>query len=92
MSLKWPQVLMKDLVNLLCRESHNEQDEGTTEEMVCGQVDNLEEARKMVQLSDLAPMKNGELSNCVLVQGPPGSGKTMFSWKACERWGQGKLL
>ena len=60
--------------------------------MVRGYVNKVEEARNVVQLSDLAPMKNGELSNCILVQGAPGSWKAMFSWELCRRWGQRKLL
>ena len=67
MSLKWPPVLMKDFVNLLCVESHDEQDERTTEEVVHGHIDKVGEARNAVQLCDLAPMKNGEMSNCILV-------------------------
>ena len=92
MSLKWPPVLMKDFVNLLCIESSNQQDLKTTEEMVRGRIDEVEKARTKVELSDLAPMKNGEMSNCILVQGAPGSGKTVFSWEVSQKWGQGKLL
>ena len=92
MSLKWPAVLMKDFVNLFCIESSNEQDESMTEEIVLGHIDEVEKTRTAVQLGDLAPKKNGEMSNCILVQGAPGSGKTMFSWEVCRKWGQGKLL
>ena len=92
MSLKWPRVLMKDFVNLLCVESNNEEDERMREEVMLGHVDKVKKARKTVQLNDLAPVTNSEMSNCILVQGAPGSGKTMFSWELCRRWGQGELL
>ena len=42
MSLKWPPVLMKDFVNLLCIENHNKQNERLTEEMVHGHIDIVE--------------------------------------------------
>ena len=92
MSLKWPPVLMTAFVNLLCIDGHSKQDEQLIKEMVRGHIDKVEKARRRVELEDLAPMKYGEPSNCILVQGAPGSGKTMFSWEVCRRWGQGKLL
>ena len=92
MSLKWPPVLMTDFVNLLCIDGYRQQDEQLMKQMVCGHIDEVENVRRTVKLEDLAPVKNGEPSNCILVQGAPGSGKTMFSWEVCHRWGQGKLL
>ena len=49
MSLKWPPVLMRDFVNLLCIESHGKQDEQVIEEMVRGHIDKVEKARRRVE-------------------------------------------
>ena len=91
-NLKWPPVLMKDFVNLLCIESRKNQDEETTKLIVHGDIDKVEETRTPIHLSDLAPKKDGVMPSCILVQGAPGSGKTMFSWEVVERWTQGNLL
>ena len=81
MSLKLPPVLLKEFVNLPCINKPSKEDENKEDKVVCGHVDTAEQARKTVQLSDLAPIQNGQMSNCMVVQEEPGSGKTMFCQK-----------
>ena len=92
MCLKWPPVLMKDFVNVLCIESTNEPEVKTTERSVRGHVEKVKKTRTPIKLSDIANMKDGSRPKCILVQGATGSGKTMFSWEVCRRWGKGELL
>ena len=92
MHLKWPPVLMKDFVNVLCIESTDEPDKNVTKQLVRGHVEKVKKTRTPIQLSDIASMRDGSRPKCIVVQGAPGSGKTMFSWEVCRRWGQGELL
>ena len=92
MSLQWPKVLMKDFVNLYCIESEKKQDEKALEQMVCGQIDELQQSMTPIDITDIAAVKDGVFPSCILVQGAPGSGKTMFSWEVSRRWGHGSLL
>ena len=92
MSLKWPSVLMKDFVNVLCIESTDDPDRKVTKQLVHGHVAKVERTRTPIQLRDLARIRDGSKPKCIVVQGAPGSGKTMFSWEVCRRWGQGELL
>ena len=92
MCLKWPPVLMKDFVNVLCTESTKDPDEKMTKRLVRGDLEKVKKTRTPIELTDIANMKDGSRPKCILVQGAPGSGKTMFSWEVCRRWGQGELL
>ena len=92
MRLKWPPVLMKDFVNVLCIESTEERDEKRAKQLLYGHVEKVRKAKTQIQLSDIANMRDGSRPKCIVVQGAPGSGKTMFSWEMCRRWGQGELL
>ena len=72
---------MKDFVNILCIESTNEPDEKTTEQLVRGDIEKVKKTRTSIKLSDIVSMPDGSRPKCILVQGAPGSGKTMFSWR-----------
>lgn len=90
-TLTWPVVKMNDFVNLLCVDKQKVQI-SVPEETVQGQLDEVPERETVMQLSDIAQTKNGSMPQRILVQGAPGSGKTTFSWKVCQKWGQRKLL
>ena len=92
MHLKWPPVLMKEFVNVLCIESTDEPDRNVTKQLVRGDVEKVKKTRTPIQLSDIASTRDSRRPKCIVVQGAPGSGKTMFSWEVCQRWGQGELL
>ena len=92
MSLKWPPVFMKEFVNVLCIESTDEPDKDVTKPLVHGHVEKVRKTRTPIELGEIASTKDGSRPECIVVQGAPGSGKTMFSWEVCRRWGNGELL
>ena len=92
MLLKWPPVLMKDFVNVLCIEHTDEPEKNVTKHLIHGNIEKVRKTRTPIQLSDIASTRDGSRPKCIVVQGAPGSGKTMFSWEVCRRWGQGELL
>ena len=95
MELKWPPVLMKNFINLLCISKKGvalPQAWSMTEAAVHGHVSQVGEENKAMQFDDIGHMKDGSTPRCILVQGAAGSGKTMFSWEVCQRWALGKIL
>ena len=52
MHFKWPPVLMKDFVNVLCIESTDERDEKRIKQLVHGHVEKVKETRNPIKLSD----------------------------------------
>ena len=92
MHLKWPLVLMTEFVNVLCIESTDEPDRNVTKQLVRGHIEKVKKTRTLIQLSDIVSTRDGCRPKCIVVQGAPGSGKTMFSWEVCRRWGLGELL
>ena len=92
---KWPPSTSKKYVNLAVIEevrlSHEEAVE-KSKALTYGDVGKI--MRKgNIQLADIAtPGKDGVLPKFVLVEGAPGVGKTTFAWKACRKWGKGKIL
>ena len=92
MRLKWPPVIMMDFVNVFSIEWTNEADEEVTAHLVRGHLEKVRKTRTPIKLSNIASMKDGSRPKCIIVQGAPGSGKTMFSWELCRRWGRGELL
>ena len=49
MRLKWPPVLVKDFVNILCIESTDERDEKRIKQPVCGHIEKVKETRIPIQ-------------------------------------------
>ena len=78
MQLKWPPVLMKDYVNVLCIESTNEPDKDVTMQLLHGDIEKVKKTRTPINLSDIASTKDSSRPKCIVVQGAPGSGKTCF--------------
>ena len=56
MRLKWPNVFMKDFINLFFVERASRQHRKVTKQMVCGEIDKVTKTRVSLQLIDLAPV------------------------------------
>ena len=57
-----------------------------------GNIDYVEGTKTKMTFTDLANLKDDRQSQCIVVEGAPGSGKTMFSWEVCSRWAKGEIL
>ena len=52
-----------------------------------GGVDQILQNKIPINIEDLlTPEDNGELIRFILVEGPPGIGKSTFAWEVCRRW------
>ena len=86
MRLKWPPVIMKEFVNVLCVESTNEPGRNVTEKLVRGHIEKVKKkTRTLIQLREIDNTGNSCRLKCIVVQGATGAGKTMFSWELCRR-------
>ena len=54
MHLKWPPVLMKEFVNVLCFEREDEPDKDVTEQLMHGHVEKVKRTRTAIPLSGIA--------------------------------------
>ena len=92
---KWPPVLMNDYINLLWIDKAGfTQGESNVmyEHIIRGDIDYVEGCKTKMTFADLANLKDGRQPQCIVVEGAPGSGKTMFSWEVCIRWAKGEIL
>ena len=62
------------------------------EHIIRGDIDYVEGTKTKMTFADLANLKDGSQPQCIVVEGAPGSGKTMFSWEVCSRWAKGEIL
>ena len=62
------------------------------EHIIQGDIDYVEGTKTKMTFADLANLKDGKHPQCIVVEGAPGSGKTMFSWEVCSHWAKGKIL
>ena len=63
-----------------------------TKATIRGNSDDIFQKKKRIDFDQLAPTKDGEPAELVLVEGAPGIGKSTFAWEACRRWGAGEIL
>ena len=92
---KWPPVLMIDYVDLLWIDKTKvTQGESNVmcDHIIQGDMNFVEGTKTKMTFADLANLKDGRQSQCIVVEGAPGSGKTMFSWEVCSCWAKGEIL
>ncbi|CAI8050245.1 NACHT, LRR and PYD domains-containing protein 3 [Geodia barretti] len=65
---------------------HERRDE-FTRRTLHGGVDQILESKIPINIEDLlTPKDSGRPVRFILVEGPPGIGKSTFAWEACRRW------
>ena len=70
----------------------NERDE-FTRQTLHGGVDQILESKTPISIKDLlTPEDSGRPVRFILVEGPPGIGKSTFAWEVCRRWDEIKSL
>ena len=92
---KWPPVRMNDYIDLLWIDKTKVTQEESNvmyEHIIRGYMNYVEGTKTKMTFADLANRKNGKQPQCIVVEGAPGSGKTMFSWEVCSRWAKGEIL
>ena len=92
---KWPPVQMNEYINLLwINKAGVFPHEGRVinEHIIQGDIDYVEGYKTKMTFADLANLKDGRQPQCIVVEGAPGSGKTMFSWEVCIHWAKGEIL
>ena len=79
---------------MIRRERYNtEQRDEFTRQTLHGGVDQILESKKSINIKDLlTPEEGGRPVRFILVEGPPGIGKSTFSWEVCRRWDEIKSL
>ena len=90
---KWPPVRMNEYINLLwINKAGMYEGEVINEHIIQGDIDYVKGIKTKMTFTDLANLKDGKQPQCIVVEGAPGSGKTMFSWEVCSRWAKGEIL
>ena len=64
-----------------------EQRDEFTRQTLHGGVDQILESKTPINIEDLlTPEEGGRPVRFILVEGPPGIGKSTFAWEVCRRW------
>ena len=51
-------------------------------------IDEILKSKKPIEIEDIFTQPEGQSQlRCVLVEGPPGVGKSTFCWQLCRKWG-----
>ena len=88
---KWPPSIVRYYFSLVTvhkplRMSRNEADAFTRATLHHG-IDEIVAEKEPIAIEDvLKPLEGQTKVNCVLVEGPPGVGKSTFAWELCQRW------
>ena len=87
---KWPQNTISSYVPLATvlkpRISRDQADKFTRATLHHGIDEILAEKEPTTMEDILKPLKGQSKVSCVLVEGPPGVGKSTFAWQLCQRW------
>ena len=90
---KWPLVEMTAFIDLLWINKVTKKERRVMyQHTIRGQIDYVERTKTKMTFADLANLKDASQPQCIVVEGAPGSGKTMFSWEVCIRWAKGEIL
>ena len=92
---KWPPVQMTAFINLLWINKAGvtrKEVRVMNEHFARGNIDFVEGTKTKMTFADLANLKDGRQPQCIVVEGAPGSGKTMFSLEVCSRWAKREIL
>ena len=73
--------------------SHEEADE-FTRATLHGGIDQICQKKEKVRLEDIFATEDDCESplKCILVEGPPGIGKSTFAWELCRKWNKLKVM
>ena len=87
---KWPQFSLFTYNNLAAilkqRIPRDDADEFTIATLHDG-IDEILAAKEPIEMEDvLKPLQCQSKINCILVEGPPGVGKSTFAWELCRKW------
>ena len=87
---KWPQNTISSYVPLATvlkpRISRDQADKFTRATLHHG-IDEILAEKEPTKMEDiLKPLKGQSKVSCVLIEGPPGVGKSTFAWQLCQRW------
>ena len=63
-----------------------------TRATIHGNIDDIKKSKRATDIGQIAQLPDGSEPKCILVEGAPGIGKSIFAWKLCHKWGKGKLL
>lgn len=86
----------KQIVNLVL--VHKEKNENDKLQKDCllyhlhGNVDLIQQKKTPLTKDKVGILYNGVVAHRVLIEGPPGIGKTTFLWQLCHQWSLGELL
>ena len=93
---KYLPTLQAPYINLaMIKRSHR--DDNTRDEFtrntLHGGVDEILASKTPINIEDLlVPEEDGKSIRFVLVEGPPGIGKSTFAWEVCRRWDEKESL
>ncbi len=86
---KWPPTPSKKYINLALinrDETSLSQAYELTTARLHGNVDRILKSKKSISITQLFTSDTESESNCILIEGAPGVGKTTFAWELCRNW------
>ncbi len=89
---QWPLPPTREVFNLAMIHSketvlRNPFDEELIRQTVHGNVDDIVKKKTLIQLEDLFKHCHGSTNHkVILIEGPPGAGKSTLAWHICQKW------